>query len=118
MSNTEKFRVGVVTIWEVDAVDAIDATGIAEGALSHMIHTLNTSGSRRSPVIEWQHSNGYEYRAALLRGPAEVGVALRNHYLDLSVHQPRREADVGCPCVCNSGGFCGGCGHAGCGGRR
>ncbi|TKA00100.1 hypothetical protein [Actinacidiphila oryziradicis] len=22
-----------------------------------------------------------------------------------------------CPCVCNSGGFCGGCGHAGCGGR-
>lgn len=24
----------------------------------------------------------------------------------------------GCPCECNSGGFCGGCGHAGCGGRR
>lgn len=24
----------------------------------------------------------------------------------------------GCPCACNSGGFCGGCGHAGCGGRR
>lgn len=23
-----------------------------------------------------------------------------------------------CPCECNSGGFCGGCGHAGCGGRR
>lgn len=23
-----------------------------------------------------------------------------------------------CPCACNSGGFCGGCGHAGCGGRR
>ncbi|MGW7381879.1 hypothetical protein [Streptomyces sp. NPDC054794] len=23
-----------------------------------------------------------------------------------------------CPCSCNSGGFCGGCGHAGCGGRR
>ncbi|ATL81737.1 hypothetical protein DNK48_35915 [Streptomyces malaysiensis subsp. malaysiensis] len=22
-----------------------------------------------------------------------------------------------CPCVCNSGGSCGGCGHAGCGGR-
>lgn len=22
-----------------------------------------------------------------------------------------------CPCVCNSGGFCGGCGHAGCGRR-
>lgn len=24
---------------------------------------------------------------------------------------------TGCPCACNSGGFCGGCGHAGCGGR-
>ncbi|WP_435208525.1 hypothetical protein [Streptomyces sp. bgisy034] len=23
-----------------------------------------------------------------------------------------------CPCPCNSGRFCGGCGHAGCGGRR
>lgn len=23
-----------------------------------------------------------------------------------------------CPCACNHGGFCGGCGHAGCGGRR
>jgi hypothetical protein len=23
-----------------------------------------------------------------------------------------------CPCECNHGGFCGGCGHAGCGGRR
>lgn len=23
-----------------------------------------------------------------------------------------------CPCDCNRGGFCGGCGHAGCGGRR
>ena len=22
-----------------------------------------------------------------------------------------------CGCACNSGGFCGGCGHAGCGGR-
>ena len=27
-------------------------------------------------------------------------------------------ANVGpCPCECNSGGFCGGCGHAGCGRR-
>lgn len=23
-----------------------------------------------------------------------------------------------CSCACNHGGFCGGCGHAGCGGRR
>jgi hypothetical protein len=32
---------------------------------------------------------------------------------------PRYSQAVGpCPCECNSGGFCGGCGHAGCGGRR
>lgn len=24
---------------------------------------------------------------------------------------------TGCGCACSSGGFCGGCGHAGCGGR-
>ncbi len=24
---------------------------------------------------------------------------------------------LACPCACNSGGFCGGCGHAGCGRR-
>lgn len=24
---------------------------------------------------------------------------------------------AGCGCACTSGGFCGGCGHAGCGGR-
>ncbi|GCB94688.1 hypothetical protein SALB_07489 [Streptomyces noursei] len=32
---------------------------------------------------------------------------------------PARRRPTGlCPCPCNSGGFCGGCGHAGCGGRR
>lgn len=30
----------------------------------------------------------------------------------------RRRAAGPCPCTCSSGGFCGGCGHAGCGGRR
>lgn len=30
--------------------------------------------------------------------------------------RPRRTGP--CPCECNRGGFCGGCGHAGCGGRR
>ncbi|GAA2658753.1 hypothetical protein [Streptomyces vastus] len=36
------------------------------------------------------------------------------------VGQPtaRRCTQGRCPCSCNSGGFCGGCGHAGCGGRR
>ncbi|MHB6910184.1 hypothetical protein [Streptomyces sp. CB02959] len=32
---------------------------------------------------------------------------------------PARRRTAGpCPCPCNSGDFCGGCGHAGCAGRR
>lgn len=30
----------------------------------------------------------------------------------------QRRAAGHCPCPCNGGGFCGGCGHAGCGARR
>ncbi|RVU28987.1 hypothetical protein EOT10_03850 [Streptomyces antnestii] len=30
----------------------------------------------------------------------------------------RRRATHRCPCACATGGFCGGCGHAGCTGRR
>jgi hypothetical protein len=43
-------------------------------------------------------------------GPAQVGP--RGH----QAGQGRRPGP--CPCACNSAGFCGGCGHAGCGGRR
>lgn len=31
---------------------------------------------------------------------------------------PRGHMRGSCPCPCNNGGFCGGCGYAGCGGRR
>lgn len=39
--------------------------------------------------------------------------------LDASVarHPAGKRLTGPCPCACNSGGFCGGCGHAGCGGR-
>ena len=44
------------------------------------------------------------------------------HMLDpgplLDYDRRRRPSVPPCPCECNSGGFCGGCGHAGCGGRR
>lgn len=30
----------------------------------------------------------------------------------------QRPKVAGCGCECNRGGFCGGCGHAGCGRRR
>jgi hypothetical protein len=40
--------------------------------------------------------------------------------LDASVarHPAGKRLAGPCSCACNSGGFCGGCGHAGCGGRR
>lgn len=42
--------------------------------------------------------------------------------LSQDAHSPApgssRPAAGPCPCACNRGGFCGGCGHAGCGGRR
>lgn len=31
---------------------------------------------------------------------------------------PRPRQTGTCTCACNDGGFCGGCGHAGCGGKR
>lgn len=47
-------------------------------------------------------------KAALLARMAEPG----------TVYRAERFGYVGpCPCECNSGGFCGGCGHAGCGSR-
>ncbi|MGW2317426.1 hypothetical protein [Streptomyces sp. NPDC001680] len=37
---------------------------------------------------------------------------------DAAPPTPHVQAPGRSPCPCNSGGFCGGCGHAGCGGRR
>lgn len=66
----------------------------------------------RAAAIDWSPSC-----LALLLHPAEV--------TDLSaLARPSRTANsrrrpVGpCPCECNTGGRCGGCGHTGCGGRR
>ena len=36
----------------------------------------------------------------------------------LQYRLPTRSRIGPCPCICNAGGFCGGCGHAGCGARR
>lgn len=50
--------------------------------------------------------------------------AAADSQLDPPLIAPRRPAASGapwpgpCPCECNRGGFCGGCGHAGCAGRR
>jgi hypothetical protein len=87
-----KFRVGVVTVWEVEANDERNARRVAEGAVQHMISELGVCERGTPPVVRWVHGNGLEYAVTLFRGPAEVGVALRNQYMHLDVHQPMEEA--------------------------
>lgn len=54
--------------------------------------------------------------------PARLGSptpALTSRVSGVSRRRVNPPRPVGpCPCECNHGGFCGGCGHAGCGGRR
>lgn len=88
-----------------------------------IVETTNHTGGGRLTFHETSTDNGGNPRYdgdTVLRDVAKL---TRNvvSTLDKIVKDPIRtgsEANVGCPCVCNSGGFCGGCGHAGCGGRR
>lgn len=51
------------------------------------------------------------------REPVDADEELANEMSWHGSAQPLRSTGP-CPCECNRGGFCGGCGHAGCGGRR
>lgn len=55
---------------------------------------------------EWWEAEGYDQAVAEAAREDERLAAIR-----------RGEVPP-CPCECNRGGFCGGCGHAGCGGRQ
>ena len=45
---------------------------------------------------------------------AKAEIAARAERAAVAANYPRQ---VGCGCACVNGGFCGGCGHAGCGRR-
>lgn len=49
--------------------------------------------------------------------PAQAGRLLEEQAARIA-EDHRRARNLACPCECNSGGWCGGCGHGGCGGRR
>lgn len=54
----------------------------------------------------------------IIRVPADRYLPFVARLEEPARDKPRlRQLMRGCPCACNSGGFCGGCGHAGCGGR-
>lgn len=91
---TEKFRVGVVTILEVEAVDWTDATHVAEGAVKHALRSVDAGDVKPGPIIvKWQHVNDHDYEATVVRSPAELGVAARNGYMYLEVQQPAKEEE-------------------------
>lgn len=91
----EKFRVGVVTVLEVEATDWIDATHVAEGALRHAISTARNphvpEAVTRQPVLSWVGRNQFVYDATVVRAPVELGCALRNGYAHVAVTQPEKE---------------------------
>lgn len=85
-----KFRVGVVTIMEVEVdTDSFrDASRVAEGAINYLIGLGNTSEGRERPVVKWRHRNGADYEVALVRAPIELGAAARNDCFTVAVPQP------------------------------
>lgn len=74
-------------------------------------------------ITEILRQAGVDVQKAALTGEKKIGIveflgSPVQEYLD-SLRPAWGPARVGpCPCECNRGGFCGGCGHAGCGGRR
>lgn len=87
-----KFRVGVVTILEVDAVDLRDATNVAEAAVQRALIGADSNNSRIQPVqIRWEHYNGHSYEATVTQMPVELSQAVASKYVNLGVDQPTRE---------------------------
>lgn len=74
---SEKFRVAVVTVWELDAVDHIDATNKAEGAVEHAIRLANVASDGENPHVRWRRY-GNLHEATLVSPPSEVNVAFAN----------------------------------------
>jgi hypothetical protein len=90
VSDQQKFRVGVVTVWEVNAVNWRDAVNIAEAGARRVIVEVSEPTDEKWPIstVKWQHPDGREYEARLVRWPREVSGALRDGYMFLEVHQP------------------------------
>lgn len=83
---TEKFRVAVVTIWEVDAADKSDAFRKAEGAVEYAVRCVaqNTPSSDDEPLLRWSRY-GNTHEAKLLAPPLEVDTAMAAGHLRVKV---------------------------------
>lgn len=88
----EKFRVGVVTILEVDAANFSDAANVAEAAVMRSLLAADTSNSKIKPItIRWEHYNRHFYEATVTQTPLELSRAVSNQHVNLGVEQPTKE---------------------------
>lgn len=83
---TEKFRVAVVTVLDVEAADESDAANVAEGAVMHALQRVDATPSVADPyTVEWAHVNGHEYSATVTHLPRELKRALQENYIHVTV---------------------------------
>jgi dihydroorotase-like cyclic amidohydrolase len=83
---TEKFRVGVVTVWEVEAVDRSDAIRKAEGAVMHAVRLASVAPSGADPHVRWRWY-GNLHEASLVSAPLEVDTAFAGGLIRVSVSE-------------------------------
>lgn len=89
-----KFRVGVVTIMEVDSGDFKDAANVAEAAVKRALLGADSNNSTIQPVqIRWQHYNHQRYEATVTQMPLELSRAVSNRHVSLGVEQPAGERE-------------------------
>lgn len=89
---TEKFRVGVVTILEVEGTNFSDAANVAESAVKRALLAADSNNSTIQPVqIRWEHYNRHFYEATVTQMPLELSRAASNQHVTLGVNQPVKE---------------------------
>ncbi|MBL1102759.1 hypothetical protein [Streptomyces coffeae] len=87
-------------------------TGLTDPALPHLLTRLD----QRPHPARLRLLETAAHRTNPDRPTTPVTASMPRQRTTDSAPRPRRVGP--CPCACNNGGSCGGCGHAGCGARR
>lgn len=85
---SEKFRVAVLTILEVETSDRRNAENVAEAALKRAIREADVSNSKIKPMrLQAVNGSGEVFEATVTRQPVELNAAIRNNDFRLGVEQ-------------------------------
>lgn len=84
-SETRKFRVAIVTIWEVESTDFRDAANVAEGAAHHALGVA--VGSSSPPTVTFSR-RGNIFKARPVATPGEISRVTRAGHVNITVEQP------------------------------